>query len=320
MADGKWIHDLAPEMPLIEAARHVLEVRLRIVHDYLPRAVHEADRDSENVHQLRVGTRRADAALRIFANCFSKKVYRRARQRLRTIRRAAGAARDWDVFLIDLGERRQRNLQAETPGLDCVAGYALGQRTACQAQLETVCLQELPVFEEFQSDLLEAIRPLHDDPEAILAQHAQPLMRHLLTNLEAAASQDLTDHAALHQVRIKGKRLRYAMELFADCFAEPFREELYPHVEAMQDVLGRTNDSHVAVERLIALREQFKRAWRGEWKRFQAGVNGLLGFHKRRYPQERQRFLRLWEEWCRPESAGLWESVLAGVEHAVAVG
>src|SRR5262249_55834949 len=97
MAEGKWISDLKPGSPLAEAARHVLFVRLQVVKDCLPRAALEADRDIEYVHQLRVGTRRADAALRIFKVCLPKKVQGEARRRLRKLRRAAGAARDWDV-------------------------------------------------------------------------------------------------------------------------------------------------------------------------------------------------------------------------------
>src|SRR5579871_6443332 len=99
MAEGKWISNLKPDAALDDAARHVLFVRLQVVKDYLPKAALEADDDSEYVHQLRVGTRRADAALRIFGDCLPKKIYKKARRRLRQLRRAAGATRDWDVFL-----------------------------------------------------------------------------------------------------------------------------------------------------------------------------------------------------------------------------
>src|SRR5437870_2343843 len=108
MPDGKWIGGLKADTPLPEAARHVLFVRLEVVRDHLPRVIHEAERDPEHVHQLRVGTRRADAALRIFRPCLPEKVYRAARRRLRRLRRAAGEARDWDVFLLRLAEQRDR--------------------------------------------------------------------------------------------------------------------------------------------------------------------------------------------------------------------
>src|SRR5205823_1439505 len=100
-----------------------------------------------------------------------------------------------------------------------------------------------------------------------------------------AADEDLSDYANLHRVRIEGKRLRYAMEVFADCFPAEFRDELYPQVEALQETLGKANDSHVAVGELTALRDRLKRARPEEWKQWQAGVNSLLRFHQRRLAQ-----------------------------------
>src|SRR5207244_2148550 len=70
-----------------------------------------------------------------------------------------------------------------------------------------------------------------------------------LIDWDHAASGDLKDYAHLHQVRIQGKRLRYAMEVFADCFAADFKEELYPQIEEMQEILGSANDSHVGAQR-----------------------------------------------------------------------
>ena len=95
MADGKWIEHLKADTPLPEAARHVLMARLQVVRNYLPKALHDADHDPEYVHQLRVGTRRADAALNIFSPCLSDRVFGRARRRLRRIRRAAGVGAIW---------------------------------------------------------------------------------------------------------------------------------------------------------------------------------------------------------------------------------
>src|SRR4051812_19790464 len=99
MADGKWISDLRCDTPLTDAARRVLTVRLEVVRDHLPLAAPHADEDVEHVHQPRVGPRRAGAALDIFKDCLPDKVYKSTRKRLRRVRRAAGAARDWDVFL-----------------------------------------------------------------------------------------------------------------------------------------------------------------------------------------------------------------------------
>ena len=66
----------------------------------------------------------------------------------------------------------------------------------------------------------------------------------------AAADGDLSDVKALHSFRIAGKRLRYAMELFAAAFPPAFREELYPLVEELQEKLGEINDHAAAAARL----------------------------------------------------------------------
>src|SRR5438105_13866764 len=99
MADEKWIAGLKPDMPISEAARLTLNLRLRVVRDRLPAAVFQAEEDTENVHQLRVSTRRAGAAVRLFREYLPPGLGKRLRRELRSLRRAAGEARDWDVFL-----------------------------------------------------------------------------------------------------------------------------------------------------------------------------------------------------------------------------
>ena len=91
--------------------------------------------------------------------------------------------------------------------------------------------------------------------------------------------------------------LRYAMEVFADCFAPPFREQLYPAVEEMQDILGRANDSHVASQRLAVLRDRLRVLRSTDWKRFKLGIEGLLRSHQQRLPRERRHFLKWWSRW-----------------------
>jgi CHAD domain-containing protein len=309
MADGKWISGLEAETPLVQAARHVLAVRLAVVGERLPQALHEADRDPEHVHQLRVGTRRADAALRIFADCLPRKTYRSARRRLRRLRRAAGAARDWDVFLDELRQRRPHQPPKERAGLDFLCGYALGQRAAAQEGLLAAGEEEGKEFSAFVDEVVSAVRPADGGGDTLLVL-ARPLLAGLVGALAQTAAADLKDYACLHRVRIAGKRLRYAMEVFAGCFPAPFTETLYPLVEEMQEVLGRANDSHVAGERLAALRGRLSALDPAGWKRWQAGIEALRRSHQRRLPQERRRFLRAWEHWQQPETVFLWRLLL----------
>src|SRR5436190_20655542 len=122
MIDGKWIAGLSPEMPVAEAAQVVLSARFEVVRHFLPLAVEKPHDDPEYVHQLRVGTRRAGAALRVFADCLPRKALRAVKRHLRTIRRAAGDARDWDVFLLSLPDERPLSGIGGKPALDFLAG------------------------------------------------------------------------------------------------------------------------------------------------------------------------------------------------------
>jgi CHAD domain-containing protein len=211
------------------------------------------------------------------------------------LRRAAGEARDWDVFLEALGSHHYRHAARHRAGIDFLIGYATANRLQAQEQLRQASSDYPFAFERLIVEVLAGVgKP--SGQRALLAL-AHPLCSDLLDALDQAAAADLADYGNLHQVRIAGKRLRYAMEVFADCFAPRFKEELYPVVEEMQEILGRANDSHVAGELLMALREHLRTARPEDWKRFRTGIEGLLHYHQRRVPEERENFLGWWERW-----------------------
>lgn len=293
---GKWISDLTAETPLVNAARRVLGMRLETVRDYLSLALHQAEKDAEYVHQLRVGTRRAGAALDIFQSCLPEKVYKSARKNLRNLRRAAGAARDWDVFLLHLVEESQRRSGRQRAGVDFLIGYAVGQRQAAQEDLVAAAPDHPFAFDRFQTEVLHALHKPRDGPMTLL-ELACPVLKAFLHDLDQAVARDLENYDNLHQVRIIGKRLRYAMEVFADCFEPAFREVHYPAVEEMQEMLGRANDSHVASQRLVELAERLQRTLPEQWKRYRTSIEALLRQQRQQLLAERERFEQWWQHW-----------------------
>jgi CHAD domain-containing protein len=312
MAEGKWIEGLTAHMPLAGAARKVLQARMQVVRHYLPQALEEADPDHENVHQLRVATRRADAAVRIFEPCLPDKTGRKARKRLRRIRRAAGTARDLDVFALDLLEHSGKLAARDRPGVDFLFGHTVGQRALAQQQLHQVGKQDGDDFEGFVRDLILSVRrPPGGTDDATFVVLARPLLCNLLTDLRERASADLTEYTNLHQVRIAGKRLRYAMEVFAPCFDPPFRQTLYPLVEHMQEILGDANDRYNGALRIEAMRSCVRAVWPALWKRLAPGINAALQSHRKRLPAERRRFLRWWKEWQASGEARFFECLAA---------
>jgi CHAD domain-containing protein len=310
MADGKWIEGMDADTPAHRAARHVLSVRLEVVRERLPAVLQEVQTDTEDVHQLRVATRRADAAVRIFRDYLPSKVFKRTRRHLRRVRRAAGAARDWDVFAAETAARLARQPAAQQRGLEFLLGYATGRRSTAQEELTEAGQRELAGLEAFIAGVVAAVQPAAGAPEQTLLQLGGPLLRAQLHDFEHAASGDLKDYAHLHQVRIAGKRLRYAMEVFASAFPAEFVDRLYPQVEEIQDILGRANDSHVAAGHLEQVRQQLRAAHADAWRRFRPGIDPFLQYHRRRLPQERRRFLSAWKKWQSPTLRGVWALIL----------
>jgi CHAD domain-containing protein len=305
MAEGKWISDLTQATPVATAARRCLKDRLKGVRDHLDLALREPEKDVEHVPQLRVATRRAAAAIDIFESCLSRKAYGRVQRQLRRLRRAAGAARDWDVFTLTLAAPSQR--LHDSPGLDFLVGYALGQRYAAQQSLEVVGEDLAADFDKFVDEALDAIRePASRRGPRTLVDLARPMLAGLLSELDEAGQQDMNNYEHLHQVRIVGKRLRYAMEVFVGCFPSAFKEMLYPAVEQMQEILGLANDSQVAGRRLAELRVRTRAAWPADWKRFQPAIERLLRYHQRRLPQERRRFIAWWQHWHKSETRAMF--------------
>src|SRR5262249_52495314 len=260
-------------------------------------ALHKADKDPEHIHQLRVGARRANAALRIFALCLADKVHRSARKTLRKIRRAAGEARDWDVFHDLLAAWSQKQLAARRAGVEFLQGFAKAQRDAAQQHLCETAGDHPLSFDAFFAETVAAVQPPDDPTLRHLIDLAQPFYARLLQELDEAAARDLDDYDNLHQVRIAGKRLRYAMEVFADCFAKPFRTEIYPAAESMQDILGRANDSRVAAGRLESLRQSLRAAWPAEWKRYRPGIEAYLRYQRQQLTSQRRQFAAWWKNW-----------------------
>jgi CHAD domain-containing protein len=282
MAEGKWIEGLAPESKAVKAARHVLQSRLALVAHWLPRAVADSDTNPEAVHQLRVSSRRADAAVRLFAKCLKRSLVRAIRSMLRGIRQAAGAARDADVFLLDIASFPTAG--PERPGLDFLLGYACHRRAAARPALANL---DPHVFARAVPHWLQQLPHSGKRTFASLAQRA--LSKHLAA-FSAAIHGDLNHDAHLHQVRIVGKQLRYSLEIFAPCVDPRLRTLAYPLLVESQDILGRFHDSWLALEQLASIRAQWQTWDSAQTERLTTGLDAVERFHRQRMPAEREAF------------------------------
>src|SRR3954470_13477806 len=127
-SSGKWIDGLGPETTVADAARCSLEVRLAVVAHTLPLAAHLSEHDVEHVHHLRVATRRAAAALKLYRDWLPEKSARWIRKRLRQIRRTASEARDLDVLIQRLGRESD-------PKADPIVRFLAAKRLGVQPHI-----------------------------------------------------------------------------------------------------------------------------------------------------------------------------------------
>jgi CHAD domain-containing protein len=298
MAEGKWIEGLTPEMEVPVAAREVLIARFQVVRHCLPLAIEKSYEDREYIHQLRVSTRRAAAALRVFADCLPRKHLRAARESLRLIRRAAGEARDWDVFLLGLPNAKSLTSALGKPALDFLSGYGMGEREAAQLRLVNAANTASARFIQESEELPELVHDVKgdDSPECfgdLCANH----LGELLNTLTTAAEENPTKPPELHRLRIHAKRVRYALEIFVDCFPASFKDTVYPAVENAQELLGDVQDATVGLSRLGDLRNHIKQTIPAEWPRLRKGFEGLMQSMRAKIPVGRKAFLKWRKEW-----------------------
>ncbi len=298
---GKWISDLEAQTPAADAAQRVLAIRLEAVRDALGLALARAHEDVEHVHRLRVATRRAGAALDVFRDCLPEGCWSTARKRLRRIRRAAGLARDWDVLLERLRVMAARVAAEERATLDLLIGYAVAHRIPAQSMLETSCPNYPFELQRFMAATVAKVRRPKGCHQT-LGDLGRCLLHRLLEELDAAIARDHPDYASLHEVRIVGKRVRYAMEVVVDCFDRPLRKQFYPLVADLQKVLGEINDACVAMALFREFRRGLERTMPEAVTTHRPPLERLIREQEQRLPDLQRRFLQWRDEWRRPET------------------
>jgi CHAD domain-containing protein len=252
----KWIVCDA-RSPVSDVAYIALAARLRNIHKLLTKATREADEDIEHVHRIRVASRRAVAALEVFGPFASRGPVKRVTRYLRRVRKAAGRARDLDVLI-----RRSRSRGTSSAEL-----RPLKRRRKKAQKRITKIHRKLVKSRQLQNQIQRLLRSVpnqlddkHAQVETSFAEWARDILRTCSDEFFAAWPRDVNDLEALHAFRIKGKRLRYMIELVASAFPDPLRSSVYPQIVALQDGLGTVNDHLVASNKLSGWAQRAKGA------------------------------------------------------------
>jgi triphosphatase len=211
--------------------------------------------DIEELHDMRVATRRLRAALSLFADVLPATALR-ALEDIRWVGRELGAVRDLDVQIEQLEGWLDAAEAEDREALAILRVLLQEQReTARAAMLEMLNSRR---YEAFVSRFGRTLRARHLARSGPAAQPALGLAPDLIEtrfrSVRKAASRidagsPATDY---HRLRIRCKRLRYALEFLGDLYPGS-TQSLIKRLVAVQDILGLHQDADIAITRLREL-------------------------------------------------------------------
>ena len=272
--------------------------------------------DIEGVHDMRVASRRLRSALRDFKPYFKRRKQRRAGDAIKRIADSLGTVRDKDVAIAAL-EKLAANAPPDVAvGIEMFAAERRGHREADRRALVDALASEqlVSIRAEFDATLEVALVSTQAGRSKVADGQPELSFRSLGQNIVKSRMEELQDYRTslyhplttkpLHRMRIAAKRLRYAIELFAQCWntrLDAFAKE----VAELQTSLGELHDSDVWIAEFGGLLEKQNESDAGteptetgdvNVQRYHACVWLLGHFTKRRTNHYRDALAR-WHDW-----------------------
>ena len=260
---------ILPSDLLVEAGRKVMRFQ------FAQMLAHEAGTrlgdDIEELHDMRVATRRLRASFEVFQDAFQPKVLKRHLKGLRLTGRTLGQVRDLDVLIDNAGGYLASLPEEQREGLaPLIAGW---QQDRSRYQAELLAYLDSPDYLEFKFSFNRFVNTpgegaLPQDlghPVPSLVQEQVPVL--VYSRLAAARAYDqLIPNASLeqlHMLRIEFKKFRYTVEFFREVLGSE-AQEIIDFLKKVQDHLGALNDANVATQLL--------RTFLDEWDERQAAL------------------------------------------------
>jgi triphosphatase len=243
-----------PSMSLGEVAFAVLRTQFAEMRDHEPGT--RLGEDPEELHDMRVPTRRMRAAMKVFEGALPERASW-LREELRWVAQALGDVRDLDVQ-IERFQAWKREADEESSGsLDRILTITHQRRE--EARQDMLEVLDSVRYERLLSAFAEMLR-LGPAVELELAQAngneranepvtaAAPALisrRYRKWRKAAKRLDETSPPEAFHDVRKKGKRLRYTLEFVSEVYGKPVQKIVKP-LKALQDDLGDHQDAIVA--------------------------------------------------------------------------
>ena len=252
--------DLAPGTRSDAAAATVLTQLATIAEANVPGTL--ADLDTEFLHDLRVAVRRARAVLRELKAVHDPGQRAHVRGELKWVQTLTGPVRDLDVQLLKWDDLVAPLPPARAADLEPLRALLQRRRAREFARLRrglrsarfTAALaawRELaPTAPAAGEERPDAGVPV----EVVAADRIRRVYRRMVRDGSAIDDDSLPE--ALHDLRKRGKELRYLLELFGGLFDPDVVRPMVKTLKNLQDVLGHFQDSAVEGDLLRALADE----------------------------------------------------------------
>jgi CHAD domain-containing protein len=239
-----------PLLPMPPLSPDPGAVRLRTMIDVQRRSLLEHDPgtrlgdDPENLHQHRVAARRTRAFLRAARAYVDPDWAQSLAEPLRELGQVTGPARDLDVLAGTVRDELATLDATERAGAEVLAARLESERVSARRQVLAT------LDGEPYRALLTRLRMRPRLADGVSSVPLDRIARKAFHRLVRAADRlgPAPDDAAVHRLRIKLKRARYAAELAAPADAKGSR--FLSRAKALQDLLGEHQDAVVAEQRL----------------------------------------------------------------------
>jgi CHAD domain-containing protein len=226
--------------------------------------------DIEELHDMRVATRRMRSAFDIFSPAFNPKVMKRYLKGLKKIGRVLGQVRDMDVILQN-GLIYQRKLsEIEQPGIDPL--LAEWKQVIDTERMMLIKHLQSVEYERFKEDFNRFLQAGARDQSAIdQGNEGISKVRDIVPILiysryaSVRAYETIVPTASinqLHELRIEFKKFRYTLEYFKEILNESVSKTIN-EIKQYQDHLGELHDADVACQ----LVKGFLKKWEANQQR-----------------------------------------------------
>jgi CHAD domain-containing protein len=212
----------------------------------------------DGVHDMRVASRRLRGALKDFMPYLPKRRVAGCQEQIRTIAKALGRVRDYDVEIMTLEEIAGKAPAEFSPG---ILRFVESRQVAREEARAKVLLPLAPdVLEKLRIRFSAALEGLSSQrrkgpkqkQQAATLTYRQVARAVIINRLEDIGrfSESLYHPLKvkpLHEMRISAKTLRYALELFGHCWG-PSLSSVAKKVAELQSSLGKLHDCDVWIK------------------------------------------------------------------------